>query len=209
MKILVADDHPIIRDGLKLFLTHSLDLQVSEARDGYEAIEHVQNHSVDLVILDLSMPGLSGLDTLKQIKQLRPSLPVLALSMFSEEQYALRVLRSGAAGYVCKDADSSELLRAINKVAAGGRYISSGLAAKLVSEMSEEVRQAPHTRLSDREFQILCMIASGKPVSKIAMELHLSVNTISTYRRRILEKMALKNNSEITQYVIKNQLIVA
>lgn len=208
IKALIADDHPILRNGLKLFLTYSLDMHVAEAEDGQQVIEYISAHDVDILVLDLSMPGRTGLDILKQIKRLKPQLPVLILSAQPEEKYALRSMKAGAAGYLSKSAGTFELMGAIKKILAGGKYVSPSLAERLVEESTGEKEEiVSHDSLSDREFQILCQIASGKSVGEIAKELHLSVKTISTYRKRILEKMNLNSNSEIMQYALKHRLL--
>ena len=167
----------------------------------------VQSHAWDLVILDITMPGRSGLDLLRDLQQLRPELPVLILSMHPEDQYAKRVLRAGAAGYMNKETAPKELVKAVRKVLDGGRYVSAGLAEKLAADLSADAARLPHERLSDREFEVMRMIASGKTVSQAADELHLSVTTVSTHRARILEKMGMANNAELMRYAIHNGLI--
>jgi two-component system invasion response regulator UvrY len=207
IRILIADDHTIVRDGLKMILSEHPDLKIiSEAASGNEVLHYVMDHDVDVIILDISMPGQNGLDTLKQIKVLKPHIPVLILSMYPEEQYAARVIRAGASGYLTKESATQELVLAIRKVLHGGRYITATLAEILAEEYAHNSQDFIHSSLSDREFQILCLIGSGKSVSTISEELHLSVKTVSTYRMRIIEKTGLKNNAEITHYVIKNNL---
>src|SRR6185503_592819 len=208
MKILIADDHAVVRRGLKQILADDLrDASFGEANTGQEALDKVWKDRWDAVILDVTMPGRSGLEVLKEIKRSRPKLPVLILSMHPEDQFAVRMLKGGAAGYLTKESAGEELVGAIKKVVAGGRYISPSLAERMASYLDIDVQKAPHERLSDREFLILRMIASGKQVGQIARELSLSVQTISTYRARILEKMRMKNNAEITRYAIERNLV--
>ncbi len=208
MKILIADDHAIVREGLKQILT-DLDepVQIDEAADGHEAIEKVCENEYDVVILDIAMPEVNGLDALKQIKKFRPDLPVVILSMYPEEQYAIRMFKAGAAGYLTKESAPDELLRAIRKVKEGKKYISESLAERLVEELDLDLDRGPHEMLSDREFQVLCMLASGKSITEIADELSLSVKTISTYRTRIMEKLGLKNSAELIHYAVKYRLM--
>ena len=204
MKILLADDHALVRQGLKLILAdHFKNAVFGEARNAHEALARVSKDGWNVVVLDITMPGRSGLDVLREIKRLRPKLPVLVLSMHPEDQFAVRMLKSGAAGYLTKESAGEELAGAIRKVIAGGRYISPSLAERMASYLDMDVLKAPHERLSDREYLILRMIASGKQVSQIARELSLSVKTISTYRARILQKMDLKNNAELTRYAVE------
>ena len=208
IKILVADDHTIVREGLKQILAETSDIVVSgEAANAQEILNKIFKNDYDVVLLDISMPGKSGLDILKDLKSIKPKLPVLILSMHPEEQYAVRVLKSGASGYLTKGSAPDELITAIRKVSLGGKYVSSVLAEKLAFNLEKDVEKPIHETLSDREFQVMCMIASGKVISEIAEELLLSVKTISTYRARILEKMKMKNNAEITYYAIKNGLV--
>jgi len=208
IKILIADDHAIVREGLKQILAETPDMVVAdEASNGQEVLNKVWEKEYDVVVLDISMPGISGLDILKQLKSQRPKLPVLVLSMHPEEQYAVRVLRAGASGYLTKQSVPDELIMAIRKVSLGRKYVSSFLAEKLASDLGIETEKLSHETLSDREYQVMCMIASGKTVKEVADELFLSVKTISTYRSRILEKMKMKSNAELTHYVIKNKLV--
>jgi DNA-binding NarL/FixJ family response regulator len=178
-----------------------------EAGNAQQVLVQVQSHACNLVILDITMPGRSGLDLLRDLQQLRPELPVLILSMHPENQYAKRVLRAGAAGYMNKETAPKELVKAVRKVLDGGRYVSAGLAEKLAADLSADAARLPHERLSDREFEVMRMIASGKTVSQAADELHLSVTTVSTHRARILEKMGMANNAELMRYAIHNGLI--
>jgi two-component system invasion response regulator UvrY len=207
IRILIADDHAILRRGLKEILAGELEGAIfDEAGNVQEALGQVQSQTWDLVILDITMPGRSGLDLLRDLQQLRPELPVLVLSMHPENQYGKRLLRAGAAGYMNKETAPKELVRAVRKVLAGGRYVSAGLAEKLAADLSADSARLPHERLSDREFEVLRMIASGKTVSQIAEELCLSVTTVSTHRARILEKMGLDNNAELMRYAMVNEL---
>jgi len=178
-----------------------------EARNAQEALNRVWKENWDVVILDITMPGRNGLEVLKEIKRSRPKLPVLVLSMHPEDQFAVRMLKTGAAGYLTKESAGEELVGAINKVVAGGRYVSQSLAERMASYLDIDVQKAPHERLSNREFLILRMIASGESVGQIAKELSLSVSTVSTYRARILEKMDMKNNSQLTHYAVQQGLV--
>lgn len=208
INILIADDHSIVRAGLKQIISEISDMTiVDEASNGSEVLDKIRTNDYSVVVLDIAMPGKSGLEALKEIKSERPGLPVLMLSMYPEDQYAIRVLRSGAAGYLTKESAPAELVTAIRTVASGKKYISPSVAERLVCNLDFDGKKELHELLSDREFQVLCMIASGKSASDIAEELTLSVKTISTYRSRILEKMKLKNNAELTTYAIQNHLI--
>jgi two-component system invasion response regulator UvrY len=209
MKILLADDHAVVRHGLRQILADEFKKAAfGEARNAQEALNLVWKENWDVVVLDITMPGRSGLEVLREIKKSKPKLPVLVLSMHPENQFAVRVLKRGASGYMTKESASEELVGAIRKVLAGGRYVSNSLAEKLATYLSSgENQKAPQETLSDREFQVLRLIASGKMVSEIARELSLSVKTISTYRTRILEKMGMKNNAELMHYAMQHQLV--
>jgi len=208
IRILIADDHPIVREGYKKILMSQPDMDVTgEAGNGQEVLDLIQKKDFDLILLDISMPGRSGLEILKELKGQKPHLPVMILSIYPEEQYAIRALKAGAAGYLTKASAPEELISAIRKVSRGGKYISSSLAEKIAYQLDGDSEKAPHETLSDREYQILLMIASGKTVSDIAGEMCLSVKTVSTYRSRILDKMKLKNNAELTTYAIRNKLV--
>ncbi|MGH7479891.1 MAG: response regulator, partial [Candidatus Methylomirabilales bacterium] len=197
IKILVIDDHAIVRQGLKQILAETPDLVVTgEASSGVEALQKIRTGQWDVVVLDISLPDPSGLIVLQQIKSEYPELPVLVLTMHAEDQYAVRVLKAGAAGFLTKESAPDQLVSAIKRVASGGRYISPTLAEKLVSDLGSDIRKPRHEVLSDREFQVLCMIAAGKTLTKIAEELGVSVKTVSTHRTRLLKKMRLKNNAE-------------
>jgi DNA-binding NarL/FixJ family response regulator len=208
IKVLITDDHAVVRKGLKQIIEETPGmLAADEAASGNEALEKIRKNAYDVVLLDIAMPGKSGLDTLKELKLEKPNLPVLILTIYPEEQYALRVLKAGAAGYLTKESAPAELVTAIRKVSEGGRYVSPSLAEKLAFNIGADTDAELHERLSDREYQVMCMIASGKTVSEIADDMSLSVKTISTYRTRILEKMEMKNNAELTHYAIKKELV--
>ena len=208
IRILIADDHPIVRAGFKQVLSETPDLVVAdEAGNGQEVLEHLKKKKYDVVLLDISMPGKNGLEILKELKTDYPKLPVLILSIYPEEQYAIRALKAGAAGYLTKASAPHELISAIRKISVGGRYISSSLAEKLANYLDVDMTKSPNETLSDREHQVMRLIASGKTVSEIAKNLNLSVKTISTYRTHILEKMKMKNNAEITLYAVQNKLV--
>lgn len=209
MRILLADDHPPFRRGVKEILSEGLgDVKVGEAGDGQEMLDLIKTKKWDVVIMDITMPGRSGLEALKEAKSLCPSLPILIMSMNPEDQYAIRMFKAGADGYLTKASAPAELIRAIKKVIAGGQYVSPTLGEKLALTVKIGAEQAPHERLSDREYQVLCLIASGKTVSDIAKTVNLSVTTISTYRARILEKMNMKNNAELTRYAVDAGLVL-
>jgi two-component system invasion response regulator UvrY len=209
IKVLIADDHTLVRKGLKQILLETKDFEdVDEANDGKETINKISKKNYDLVLLDISLPGRSGIDVLKQLKCLKPDLPVLILSMHPEEQYAVRSLRAGAAGYLTKESAPDELIDAIRKVAGGRMYITASLAEKLAEEIGPASGKLLHERLSDREYQVMCMIASGKTVKEIAEILNLSVKTISTFRSRLLKKMYMDNNAQLTHYAVKHNLVV-
>lgn len=208
IKILIADDHPVVRKGLKEIIEEIPDMAVrGEASNGQEAVEKAQKSDFDIVVLDISMPGINGLDILKQLKSEKPELSILVLSMYPEEQYAVRVLRAGASGYLTKESTPEELIAAIRKASKGGKYISSSLAEKLAFDLETDAERPLHETLSDREYQVMRMIASGKTGKEIGEELFLSVKTISTYRARILEKMEMKSNAELTHYALKHGLV--
>lgn len=207
-RILVVDDHTIVREGLKRILADAPELRVAgEAASGTEAIKLVREGRWDVMLLDVSLPGANGLEVLRAVKELAPKLPVLVLTMHPEDQYALRMLKAGAAGYLTKEGAPAQLVTAIRKVAAGGKYVSAAVAEKLAWEFERKKQPATHEDLSNREFEILRHIASGKTVSQIAQELHLSVKTISTYRARLLMKLNMKSNAELTHYAIKAGLV--
>ncbi len=208
LQALIADDHPVVRRGLKQIIAETSDITVAgEATNGWEVLSKVRAASYDVVILDITMPGMDGVDVLAQLKNEKPKLPVLMLSMHPEEQYAIRALRAGASGYLTKESAPEELVAAIRKVSAGERYVSSSLAERLAAFVQGNGNRLLHETLSDREYQVMRLIATGKTVAEIARTLSLSVKTISTYRSRILDKMNLKSNAELTRYAIENNLV--
>jgi two-component system invasion response regulator UvrY len=208
IKILIADDHAIVRAGLRQFIADEIDMEVAgEAATGAETIEAARDADFDIVLLDISMPKGSGVDTLKQLKHMRPELPILILSTFAEDRYAVNLLRAGASGYLNKESAPSQLIAAIRTVVQGRKYVSPALAEILANDLAGGGDRPIHAQLSQREFQIFCKLAAGIPVSKIAEELFLSVKTVSTYRTRILEKMRVSSNADLTYYAIKNSLI--
>jgi two-component system invasion response regulator UvrY len=207
IKILIADDHTIFREGLKHILAEYPDLVVAdEASNGQDVIDKIWKNNYDMVLLDITMPGMTGLEVLKQLKNDRPKLPVLILSMHPEEQYAVRVLRAGASGYLTKESAPDELITAIRKISQGRKYITSSLAERLAVEVEADTKKPLHEILSDREYQVLRMIAEGKTVKNIANDLSLSIKTVSTYRTRIMEKMKMKTNAELMHYAMKHRL---
>ena len=208
LRILIADDHAVIRKGLKQILLESFpDAHINEAVDAEEVTAKTISETWDIIITDLSMPGRSGLDVAQDIKQNFPKIPVLILSIHPEEQYAIRALKSGASGYISKDAATEELVGAVKRLLAGKKYISSEIADKLANGVGIDQHITPHELLSNREYEIFIMLAQGKQVSEIAEQLHLGVTTISTYRNRLLTKMGLKNNTDLIRYALDNQLI--
>jgi two-component system invasion response regulator UvrY len=208
IQVLIADDHAILRRGLKEILMRELPGAVcGEAKDAAETLAQIQDGEWDLVILDITMPGRSGLEVLRDLKAARPKLPVLVLSMHPEDQYGRRILKAGASGYMNKEGAPEELVKAVRKVLAGGRYVSPALAERLAADLSQDTGQPIHEALSDREFEVLRMLAAGKTVSQIGEELHLGVTTVSTYRARILEKMNMTTTAEVMHYALYNRLI--
>jgi DNA-binding NarL/FixJ family response regulator len=207
MKFLIADDHAVVRKGLTQILRDEFPAAfVQEVANSHEVMEEVRKGPWDVVLLDISMPGRNGIDTLKQIRSEGIKVPVLMLSMHSEEQYAVRVLKAGASGFLNKETATDELLAAVRKILSGRKYITPRVAEKLIDNLDNQDKPA-HDLLSDREMQILQYIAGGKTVSEIADELSLSVNTISTYRSRVLEKLKLNNNAELTRYAIDHNIV--
>jgi DNA-binding NarL/FixJ family response regulator len=208
IKVIIADDHPVVRQGLKQILADEPDIAVvGEANNTQELLRQVWSQSCDVVVLDITMPGRDGLDALRELRRERPKLPVLILSIHPEDQFGLRVLKAGAAGYMTKETAPDELVKAIRKVFSGGKYLSSTLAEKIAFDLDRDTIKPPHEALSDREYAVMCLLASGKTVSEVSRELSLSVKTVSTHRARILEKMKMKTNAELTHYAIKNRLV--
>ena len=207
IKVIIVDDHPVVRRGLKQIIEDEPDMEVAgEAKNAGECFSLVQKTDCTLVVLDITLPDRNGFDVLKQLKYEHPNLPILILSVHPEEQYGLRFIKAGASGYLMKEGAPDELVKAIRKVNAGGKYISASLAEKLVSHL-DAFDKPPHENLSDREFQILCMIAQGKSLKNIADELCIGEKTVSTYRSRIMEKMKIGTNSGLTHYALENKLI--
>jgi len=208
MHILIADDHAVVRRGLKEILTEAVPgARFSEACSGEEVLSRLARSPVSVLVLDINMPGRSGLDVLRDVKRDHPRMPVIILSVQPEDQYAMRCLRAGAAAYINKDSAPEELAQAVKKILSGGRYVSPRLAEELVARLEAPAEKPLHELLSDREYEVMRMIASGVPLTDIAEKLHISVKTVSTYRTRILEKMQMKSNAEVTRYAIKHQMI--
>lgn len=208
IRVLVADDHPIVREGVKQILSETNDIIVAhEASNGQEAIDLIWKNKYDVILLDISMPGRDGLETLREMKSIRPKTPVLILSIYPEEHYAVRVLRGGASGYVAKASAPDDLISAIRRVASGGKYISPVVAERLTYELDKDSSRPPHEILSDREYQVMRMISAGKTVKEIAADLCLSIKTVSTYRVRIFEKLGITNNAALVLYAVQNKLI--
>ncbi|MDI1299949.1 response regulator transcription factor [Methylotenera sp.] len=207
-KILLVDDHSIVRNGLKSLIELEKDLEVAgEASSGVEALNLVRKNQYDIMVLDISMPDKNGVDTLHDLKHIAPELPVLVLSGYAEEQYAVNLMRNGCKGYLSKDADSDEIIRAIRTISNGKKYISSELAELMTNELSHPSDKQLHEMLSDREFQVFIKLAGGMSPTNIGNELHISIKTVSTYRTRILEKMSLKSNADLTYYAFKYKLL--
>lgn len=208
IRIVVADDHTIVREGLKQLLSATSDLSVvAEAQDGHQVLERVRALDFDVLLLDMSMPGKSGIELIKQVHAEKPKLRILVLSMHEEEQYAVRAIRAGAAGYLTKDSASAQLVSAIRKVAGGGAFITESVAQQLAIDAMPQTEGPPHAALSDREFQVFRELVSGKAVSEIAAELNLSVKTVSTHKARIMQKMNMSNPAELIRYAIHHRLV--
>lgn len=208
IKLLIADDHPIVREGLKQIIRNAPDIVISgEANDGIEVLNEIKKENYDVILLDISMPRKNGIEILNEIRKEKIKSRILILSIHPEEQYAMRALKAGAYGYLTKDNVPNELISAIRKVSMGEKYISLSLADKLVDALKDGFDNHPHEALSNREYQVMLLLASGKSIQEIAKELFLSVKTVSTYKTRILEKMKMKNTFEIIYYAIKNRLI--
>lgn len=208
LRILLVDDHAVVRQGVRqLLLNHSAAREVVEAENGAQALASLDGEPFDIVLLDISLPDMNGVEVLKRIKRRAPRTAVMMFSMYPEDQYAVRSLKAGAAGYLSKTVTAAQMIEAIRQVAAGRKYVSPALAEALADYVSFEGDQLPHEKLSDREYQTLCMLASGKRLTDIAHALSLSVKTVSVYRARLLEKMKLRNNAELTFYVMSNRLV--
>ena len=208
IRVLLADDHAIVRAGLKEILADTGDIAVAaEATNGQEVMARIRGHDYDVVVLDMSMPGRSGIELIKQVKDEKPKLRILVLTMHSEEQYAVRALKAGASGYLTKDSAAEQLVAAIRKIAAGGAYVSPETAERLALGASPRADAAPHTLLSDREFQVLQLIAGGQSVGEIAKRLAVSVRTVSTHKTRVLHKMGLANRAELIRYALEHKLL--
>jgi two-component system, NarL family, invasion response regulator UvrY len=208
LKVLVVDDFPLFRRGVRDLLVEGFPtVKTGEASNFHEMLELLRRKPWDVAVMDISMPGMNGLEAVKQVKQEFPDLPVLILSMHSEEQYAIRMFKSGADGYLTKSSAPEELVKAIKKVHGGGKYVSATLGEALASRVNPDAEKSPHELLSDREYEVLCLIGSGKTISQIADAMNLSVTTISTYRARILEKMRMKTNAELARYAIQKGLV--
>ena len=208
MRVLIADDHPVVRHGLKQILAGNSDVVVvGEAKNGDEALQMARKLDWDVAVLDYSMPGRSGLELLGDMKREFPQRPVLILSMHPEEMHARRVLKAGGSGYMNKESAGEELAAAIRKVMNGGKYVSSAMAERLALELSPDTQKPPHETLSDREYRVMWLLASGKPINRIAKEMFLSPSTISTYRVRILRKLGVSSNAELVQYAVRHQLV--
>lgn len=208
VRALVADDHAVVRRGLQVLLAEAREISaIGEASTAQQTLERLRSEPWDVLILDINLPDGSGLDVLQQVKQEFPAIPVLILTMYGEEQFAARALRAGAAGYITKETAAEELVGAIRKVVGGGRYVSQAFAERLVTLTDGQTERQPHELLSDREFQVFRTLASGRTVSQVAETLHLSVKTISTYRARIMNKMGLKTNAELTVYAVRNGIV--
>jgi DNA-binding NarL/FixJ family response regulator len=208
VRVLIADDHPVVRDGLKTMLSSDSEIRVvGEASDGEEALRLMHEVEWDVAVLDYSMPGKGGVDLLSQVKHDYPDRPVLILSIYPEDPHGMRALKAGAAGYITKESAGDELTAAVKKVMSGGRYVSAALAEKLAARLTPDQDRPPHERLSDREYRVMWLLASGRSLQQIAEEMHLSPSTVSTYRGRILKKLALSSNVELVHYAMKHRLI--
>ncbi len=208
MRILVVDDHFVVRQGLKsILLDRYASAYFGDAANEQETLEKAWNEPWDVVLLDINLPGRNGLEVMRELKRTRPKLPVIILSMYPEEQFAIRALKLGAASYIRKDSAGSELVQGVEAVLKGGKYITPTVAQKLASHLEQDSEGAPHEALSDREYQVMCLLGSGKTVKEVGSKLSLSVKTISTYRTRILEKMSMRHNAELMRYVMENGLI--
>lgn len=207
IRVVIADDHTIVRDGLKQLLAHPDFCVVGEACDGQDVMQRVRELEFDVLLLDLSMPKKAGIELIKQVKNEKPTLRVLVLSMHEEQQYAIRAIRAGAAGYMTKESASAQLLAAIRRVAAGGAFISTAVAEQLARDAMPKSDSLPHTKLSDREYQVFHLLVSGRTVSEIADQINLSVKTVSTHKARLMEKMGVTNQADLVRYAIAHRLL--
>ncbi len=208
IRILIADDHALIREGFKKLIDSEMGMSVvGEATNGFEVLDFVRNNDCDIAVLDISMPGKNGLELIKELKTFKPGLKTLILTMHPEDRFALRALKAGASGYLTKISAPKALVSALHKIAGGGRYVSESLAEKLVQNIDQSSRDAEHEALSDREFEVFCMIAAGKSIAKISDEMNLSQSTVNTYRTRIMRKMNLRTNAEIIHYALRNNIL--
>lgn len=207
IKVFIADDHAVVRSGLRQFLASTDDMTIAaEASTGADVLARIEGSACDLLLLDINLPDLNGLEVLKRVKRQKPDLPVVIFSMFSEDEFALEALRAGASGYLNKDSPPDQILTALRTVAAGSRFLSPELAEKLLAGTGRECKKLPHETLSDREMEVMLMMSCGVSLTHIGEKLHLSVKTISTYRARILEKLRLKSNADVTRYVLEHKL---
>jgi two-component system, NarL family, invasion response regulator UvrY len=207
LRVIIADDHPVVLKGLKEILSEGFDdVTIDGTTTGYGLLSSLQNNTYDLVLLDISLPDINGLEVLKEIKKKKPKLPILIISMYPEEQYAPRAMKAGAQGYITKLSASDELVRAVRKIMSGKRYVSPAFAEKMVLDFESDTEKPPHEKLSDRELQVLSMIGAGKSVNQVADEIHVSANTVRTYRTRILEKIGVKGTGELIHYAITHSI---
>lgn len=208
INILIADDHPVVRKGMKQIIEEATDMKITdEASNGAEVLSKISKDDFDIILLDITMPGRSGLEILKEARKIKPKIPIIVLSIHPEQQYAIRALKAGASGYLTKSSAPEELVTAVRIVSEGRKYISPSLAELLASDLIADKEKLPHETLSNREYQIMCLLCSGKRLTDISEELCLSVKTISTYRTRILKKMNMKTNAELTYYAFQNRLV--
>jgi len=207
LRVIIADDHPIVLKGLKDIMEESFsDAVIDEAPRGYKLLSKIKDGNYDLALLDISLPDINGLEVLKEIKKIKPKLPVLMISMYPEEQYAARAIKAGAHGYITKRSASDELVMAVRKILSGKRYISPAFAEKMIMDFESDLERPPHEKLSNRELQVMCILGKGKTLKEISEELHLSINTVRTYRVRILEKIGAKGTNELIHYVVTHNL---
>ncbi len=208
IRILIADDHPLILKGLKILIDEESDMKIVDiAIDGSEALKKLRTNKYDIAVMDISMPKKTGVEILEELKYEKIKTPILILSVYPEEQYAMRLIKTGASGYLTKDTAPEELVTAIRKIVSGGKYISKNLTSKMIEEITEPTHKKPHELLSNREFRVMCLIATGKSLKEIGDELNINIKTVSTYRTRLLEKMKMETNAQLTRYAMENKLI--